>query len=34
VVAARPERLRASMERVAERYRTQTGRTAAVLVPG
>ena len=34
VVAARPEGLRASMERVAERYRTETGRTAAVLVPG
>jgi galactokinase len=33
VVAARPEGLRASMERVAERYRTQTGRTATVLVP-
>jgi galactokinase len=33
VVAARPEGLRASMERVAERYRVQTGRTAAVLVP-
>jgi galactokinase len=34
VVAARPEGLRASMERVAERYRAQTGRTAVVLVPG
>ena len=34
VVAARPEGLRASMERVAERYRAQTGRTATVLVPG
>ncbi len=33
VVAARPEGLRASMERVAERYRVQTGRTATVLVP-
>ena len=33
VVAARPEGLRASMERVAERYRAQTGRTAAVLMP-
>ncbi len=33
VVAARPDGLRASMERVAERYRTQTGRTATVLVP-
>ena len=33
VVAARPEGLRASMERVAERYRVQTGRTPAVLVP-
>ena len=33
VVAARPEGLRASMERVAERYRVQTGRTASVLVP-
>ena len=33
VVAARPEGLRASMERVAERYRAQTGRTASVLVP-
>jgi galactokinase len=33
VVAARPEGLRASMERVAERYRAQTGRTATVLVP-
>jgi galactokinase len=34
VVAARPEGLRASMERVVERYRAQTGRTAVVLVPG
>ena len=34
VVAARPEGLRASMERVAERYRAQTGRTTVVLVPG
>ena len=34
VVAARPEGLRASMERVAERYRAQTGRSASVLVPG
>jgi len=34
VVAARPEGLRASMERVADRYRAQTGRTATVLVPG
>jgi galactokinase len=33
VVAARPEGLRGSMERVAERYRAQTGRTAAVLMP-
>jgi galactokinase len=33
VVAARPEGLRSSMERVAERYRAQTGRTATVLVP-
>lgn len=33
VVAARPEGLRASMEGVAERYRAQTGRTPAVLVP-
>ena len=33
VVAGRPEGLRASMERVAERYRAQTGRTATVLVP-
>jgi galactokinase len=33
VVAARPECLRASMERVAERYRVQTRRTATVLVP-
>ena len=33
VVAARPEGLRGSMERVVERYRAQTGRTAAVLVP-
>ncbi|HET9157475.1 MAG TPA: galactokinase [Myxococcaceae bacterium] len=33
VVAARPEGLRASMERVAERYRAQTGRTASVLLP-
>lgn len=33
VVAARPEGLRASMERVAERYRAQTRRTATVLVP-
>jgi len=33
VVAARPEGLRASMERVAERYRAQTGRAASVLVP-
>jgi galactokinase len=33
VVAARPDGLRASMERVAERYRAQTGRTASVLVP-
>ena len=33
VVAARPEGLRASMERVAERYRVQTERTATVLVP-
>ncbi|HZJ55272.1 MAG TPA: galactokinase [Myxococcaceae bacterium] len=33
VVAARPEGLRASMERVAERYGAQTGRTATVLVP-
>lgn len=34
VVAARPEGLRASMERVAERYRLQSGRTPTVLVPG
>ena len=34
VVAGRPEGLRASMERVAERYRAQTGRSATVLVPG
>jgi galactokinase len=34
VVAARPEGLRPSMERVAERYRAQTGRSASVLVPG
>jgi len=34
VVAARPEGLRASMERVAERYRVQTGRASVVLVPG
>ncbi|HEY1333001.1 MAG TPA: galactokinase, partial [Myxococcaceae bacterium] len=33
VVAARPERLRASMEQVAERYRAETGRTPSVLVP-
>ena len=33
VVAARPEGLRATMERVAEEYRSQTGRTATVLVP-
>jgi len=33
VVTGRPEGLRASMERVAERYRVQTGRTATVLVP-
>jgi galactokinase len=33
VIAARPERLRASMEQVAERYRVQTGRTPSVLVP-
>lgn len=33
VVAARPEGLRASMERVAERYRAQTGRIPSVLVP-
>lgn len=33
VVAARPDGLRASMERVAERYGVQTGRTATVLVP-
>ena len=33
VVAGRPDGLRASMERVAERYRNQTGRTATVLVP-
>jgi galactokinase len=33
VVAARPEGLRASMERVAEKYRAETGRTATVLVP-
>jgi galactokinase len=33
VVAARPEGLRATMERVAERYRGQTGRTPTVLVP-
>ena len=33
VVAARPEGLGAGMERVAERYRAQTGRTASVLVP-
>ena len=33
VVAARPEGLRTSMERVAERYRAQTQRTATVLVP-
>ena len=34
VVAARPEGLRESMERVVERYGQQTGRTASVLVPG
>lgn len=34
VVAGRTEGLRTSMERVAERYRAQTGRTATVLVPG
>jgi galactokinase len=34
VVAARPEGLRASMERVAERYRAETRRRAVVLVPG
>jgi len=33
VVAARTEGLRASMERVAERYRAQTEHTATVLVP-
>jgi len=33
VVAARPDGLRASMERVAERYRVETGRTPSVLVP-
>jgi len=33
VVAARPEGLRASMERVAERYRSETGRLPSVLVP-
>jgi len=33
VVAGRPQGLRASMERVAERYRVQTGRTPTVLVP-
>jgi galactokinase len=33
VVAARPDGLRAAMERVAERYRAQTGRAPAVLVP-
>jgi galactokinase len=33
VVAARPGGLRVSMEQVAERYRAQTGRTPAVLVP-
>ncbi|HEY1418461.1 MAG TPA: galactokinase [Myxococcaceae bacterium] len=33
VVAGRPEGLRASMERVSERYRAQTGRTASVLMP-
>ncbi|HUM11121.1 MAG TPA: galactokinase [Myxococcaceae bacterium] len=33
VVAARPEGLRTSMERVAERYRMQTGHAATVLVP-
>ena len=32
VVAARPEGLRASMQRVAEQYRRETGRTATVLV--
>jgi galactokinase len=34
VVAARPGGLRASMERVAERYRGQTGHAASVLVLG
>ena len=33
VVAARPEGLQSSMERVAERYRAQTGSNALVLVP-
>jgi len=33
VVAARQEGLRASMQRVAEQYRRETGRTATVLVP-
>ena len=34
VVAARPDGLRASMERVAERYRAQTGRTRHGAGPG
>ena len=33
VVAARPDDLRGSMERLADRYRAQTGRTPSVLVP-
>ena len=33
IVAARPEGLQSSMERVAERYRAQTGCNASVLVP-
>ena len=33
VVAARPDGLRESMDRVVERYRAQTGRTASVLLP-
>ena len=33
IVAARPEGLQSSMERVAERYRAQTGCNALVLVP-
>ena len=34
VVAARPNGLRSAMAQVATRYRTETGRTATVLVPG